>query len=128
DLDPRFVRAHGMLSATYNREAVVFRPQLRGEIVPRAIECSRRAIAIDPTDAMAHATLAIALTTAGHHAEGIAEADLAANLDPNCYEARFAHGYTRVPARRARAALEPIWTALRLTPLSRRDALTYLAR
>ena len=128
DLDPRFVRAHGMLSATYNREAVVFRPQLRGEIVPRAIECSRRAIAIDPTDAMAHATLAIALTTAGHHAEGIAEADLAANLDPNCYEARFAQGYTRIPAGRARDAIEPLRIAMRLNPFGNPFHLTNLAR
>jgi tetratricopeptide (TPR) repeat protein len=128
DLDPRFVRAHGMLSATYNREAAVFRPQLRGEIIPRAIECSRRAVAIDPTDAMAHATLAIALTTAGYHAEGIAEADLAADLDPNCYDARFAQGYTRVPAGRARDAIEPLRIAMRLNPFGNPFHLTNLAR
>jgi adenylate cyclase len=116
DLDPRFVRAHGMLSATYIREAVVFRPNLRGENVPRAIECSRRAVAIDPTDGMAHGTLAIALTTAGRHAEGIAEADLAVGLDSNCGTASFAQGYTRLYAGRARDAIEPLRTAMRLDP------------
>jgi adenylate cyclase len=128
ELDPQFVRAHGMLSATYIREAVNFRPDLRPENVPRAIECSRRAVAIDPTDAMAHATLAIALTTAGRHAEGIAEADVAAGLDPNCYEARFAQGYTRVPAGRARDAIEPLRIALRLNPFGSPFHLANMAR
>jgi adenylate cyclase len=128
ELDPRFVRAHGMLSATYIREANVFRPELLAENVARAVDCSRRAIAIDPTDAMAHATLAIALTTGGHHDEGIAEADLAASLDPNCYDSRFAQGYTRLPAGRARDAIEPLRLAMRLNPFGNPHHLTNLAR
>jgi len=128
NLDPRFVRAHGRLSATYIREANVFRPELLARNVARAVDCSRRAIAIDPTDAMAHATLAIALTTGGYHDEGIAEADLAASLDSNCYEARFAQGYTRLPAGRARDAIEPLRLAMRLNPFSSPTDLTNLAR
>jgi adenylate cyclase len=128
DLDPRFVRAYGMLSATYIREANVFRPDLLEENVARAIECSRRAVALDPTDAMAHATLAIALATGGQHAEGIAESDLSASLDPNCYEARFAQGYTRLPAGRARDAIEPLQIAIRLNPFGNPFHLTNLAR
>jgi adenylate cyclase len=128
DLDPQFVRAHGMLSATYIREANVFRPDLRAENVAHAIECSRRAVALDPTDSMAHATLAIALTAAGQHAEGIAEADLAASLDPNCYDARFAQGYTRVPAGRPRDAIEPLRLATRLNPFGSGYHLTNMAR
>jgi adenylate cyclase len=77
---------------------------------------------------MAHATLAIALTTAGRHAEGIAEADVAAGLDPNCYEARFAQGYTRVPAGRARDAIEPLRIALRLNPFGSPFHLANMAR
>jgi tetratricopeptide (TPR) repeat protein len=127
DLDPQFVRAHGMLSATYIREAVNFRPDLRTENVPRAIECSRRAVALDPTDAMAHATLAVALTTAGRHAEGIAEADIAADLDPNCYEARFAQGYTRRPGGRPRDAIEPLRIAMRLNPFGTNFNLANMA-
>jgi adenylate cyclase len=128
DLDPQFVRAHGMLSATYIREANIFRPDLLEENVARAIECSRRAVALDPTDSMAHATLAIALTTGGQHAEGIAEADMAASLDPNCYEARFAQGYTRLPAGRARDAIQPLRIAMRLNPFGNPQHLTNLAR
>ena len=127
DLDPQFVRAHGMLSATYIREANVFRPDLRAENVAFAIACSRRAVALDPTDSMAHATLAIALTAAGQHVEGIAEADFAASLDPNCDTACLAQGYTRLPAGRARDAIEPFRIGLRLNPFGR-NWLTNLAR
>jgi len=128
ELDSRFVRAHGMTSATYVREANVFQPDLRADNLARAIECSRRAVALDPTDSMAHATLAIALTAAGQHAEGIAEADMAAGLDPNCYDARFAQGYTRVPAGRPRDAIEPLRLATRLNPFGSGYHLTNMAR
>jgi len=129
DLDPQFVRAHAMLCATYIREANMFRPDLRAENVALAIACSRRAVALDPTDSWAHATLAIALTAAGQHEEGIAEGDFAATLDPNCYHACLAQGYTRLPAGRARDAIEPLRIGMRLNPFGLgRNWLVNLAR
>jgi adenylate cyclase len=116
ELDARFAPAYALLSLTYVQEAVRFRPDLRAENVPRALEHARRAVAIDPTDARAHAALASALLHSGRHAESFAEADLAVNLDGNSALAYGMQGLVRAWGGRPREAVEPLQTAIRLSP------------
>src|SRR5262249_43372071 len=83
-LDPGFAAAHAALSFTLQTQASGFGPQsARPTLLPRAAEHARRAIALDPADALGHASLSRALVHMGRHEEGIAEADLAAQLAPN---------------------------------------------
>jgi len=116
ELDPRFARAYALLAHTYLRESNIFRPELRPQYVPRALDYARRAIAIDPTDASGHAVLANALLNSGRHAESIAAADLAVNLEPNSAWACGFQGLVRTFGGRPLEAIEPLRTAIRLSP------------
>jgi adenylate cyclase len=130
ELDPQFAPAYAMLSRTDLRESNIFRPELRPEYVPRALDYARRAITIDPTDASGHIALAGALMNSGRHAEGIAEADLAVSLEPNSAFAYGMLGNVRAWGGRPREAIEPLRTAMRLSPFDPFASgwLHYLAR
>jgi adenylate cyclase len=119
ELDPGFAPGYAMLALAYRIETGAFRPDLRAENTARAIEYARHAIVIDPTDAKAHAVLAIAMTGSGHHAEGIAEADLAVDLDPN--------SVPRIPPRASHEPMEAI-LAKRWSPCGLRSGLAHSIR
>ena len=116
ELDPRFAPAYALLAQTYLVEGVHFRPDLRPENVPRALDYARHAVAIDPTDATAHAALARALVVSGRHAGSSVEPDLAVSLNPNSAQAYGAQGFARGWGGRPREAIEPLRTAMRLSP------------
>ena len=116
ELDPRFAPAHALLAQTYLVEGVHFRPDLRPENVPRALDYARHAVAFDPTDATAHAALARALVVSGRHAESSFEADLAVSINSNSAQAFGAQGFARGWGGRPREAIEPLRTAMRLSP------------
>jgi pentatricopeptide repeat protein len=130
ELDPRFAPAYAVIALTYLREAIRFRPDLRAENVPLALEHARHAVAIDPTDARAHATLASALLHSGRHAESPAEADLAVSLDGNSALAYGMQGLVRAWGGRPREAIAPLQTAIRLSPFDPLASswLHYMAR
>ncbi|MGE0574513.1 MAG: winged helix-turn-helix domain-containing protein [Reyranella sp.] len=116
ELDPRFARADSALALTYLNEVTLFRPDLRSANIPYAFEHAGNAIKNDATDATAHAVLARALWMTGSHAESLAEADLAVGLDPNSAAAHGAVGGARLWGGRPRDAIEPLQTAIRLSP------------
>jgi adenylate cyclase len=116
ELDARFAAAQAALALTYMNEITLFRPNLRSTNIPRALDHAARAIRIDATDALAHATLARALWMSGRHAESLAEADLAVSLDPNSPAAHGAKGGARLWGGRPRDAIDPLQTAIRLSP------------
>ena len=121
ELDPRFAPAEAALALTYLNEITLFRSDARATNIPLALEHAGRAIQIDGTDATAHAAFARALWMSGRHAESLAEADLAVDLDPNLAAAHGAQGGARLlgrtTARRDRAiadcdAAQPLRPAL----------------
>jgi adenylate cyclase len=116
ELDPRFARADAALALTYLNEITLFRPDLRGANIPLALEHAGNAIKIDVTDATAHAVLARALWMSGLHAESLAEADLAARLEPSSSVAHGAKGGARLWGGQSREAIAPLRTAVRLSP------------
>jgi adenylate cyclase len=116
ELDPRFAKADAATALTYLNEITLFRPDLRSENIPRALEHAGNAIKNDPTYATAHAVLGRALWMSGLHAESLAAADRAASLDPNSAAAHGAQGGARLWGGRPREAIQPLQTAMRLSP------------
>jgi adenylate cyclase len=116
ELDLEFARAFAALALTYLNEITLFRPHLRSVNLPRALDYSVRAVTIDPMDAAGHATLARALWISGRHAESLDKADIAVSLEPNSAAAHGALGGARLWGGYPRDAIEPLRTAMRLSP------------
>jgi adenylate cyclase len=117
ELDPGFAAAQAAMSVALTAQAAIFRPQTeRPILLPRSVEHAQRAIALDPSNALGHSSLANALTLLGRHEEATAEADLAVSLDPNSPSAHFVQGHTRAFGGRPREAIIPLMTAMRLSP------------
>ena len=116
ELDPQFARAFAALALTYLNEITLFRPQLRSVNLPLALDHSMRAVAIDATDAAGHAALARALWMSGRHADSLAKANIAVSLEPNSAAAQGALGGARLWGGYPREAIEPLQTAIRLSP------------
>jgi Flp pilus assembly protein TadD len=116
-LDPGFAAPHAALALTLVIESAIFRPNDEGQApIPRAIECARRSIALDPTEAAGHCALASALLRMGRHNGAIAEADLAVSLEPNSAWGHHFQGFTRAWGGRPSEAIAPLETAIRLSP------------
>ena len=84
--------------------------------MPPAAEHARRSIAADPTNAVGHCALSYVLLLSGRHQESMAEADLAVGLDPNFAWAHAGQGSVRTFGGRPAEAIEPLNTAIRLSP------------
>jgi adenylate cyclase len=117
ELDRQFARPVAALALTYLSEITLFRPHLRPVNLPLALEHSVRAVTIDATDATGHAALARALWMSGRHTESLATAEIAVSLEPNSPAAHGALGGARLWGGFARRAIEPLRTAMRLSPL-----------
>ncbi len=123
ELDPQFSPAAAALALTYLNEITLFRPDLRAINLPLALDHAVHAVTIDLTNAAGHAALARALWISGRHAESLAKADIAVDLDPNSAAAYGARGGARLWGGFPRDAIEPLQTAMRLSPF---DPLTPL--
>jgi adenylate cyclase len=73
-------------------------------------------VTIDATDAAGHAALARALWMSGRHAESLATAEIAVSLEPNSAAAHGALGGARLWGGFPHKAIEPLQTAMRLSP------------
>jgi adenylate cyclase len=125
ELDPQFAPAAAALALTYLNEITLFDARLRAVNLPFALDHAVHAVQIDATDAAGHAALARALWMSARHAESLAKAELAVSLDPNSAAAYGALGGARLWSGLADAAVEPLETAMRLSPF---DPLTPLWR
>ena len=121
ELDPQFAPAAAALALTYLNEITLFRPDRRPINLPLALDHAVQAVTIDATEAAGHAALARALWISGRHAESLAKAELAVSLDPNSSAAYGALGGARLWGGFPRDAIEPLQTAMRLSPF---DPLT----
>jgi adenylate cyclase len=122
-LDANSALALAGMALTYLWEAWLFRPMdNRSATVSIAANYARKCLAIDPTDAMGHLALASSLLMLGLHRQSIAEAELAISCDANHAWSHGAVGATRAFGGRPSEAVEPLLTALRLSPF---DPLDY---
>ena len=117
ELDAQFASAYAMLASTYCRAAGYFRLEQKAKNIRHALDYTHASLRIDPTDAAGHTAMAFALMFSGNHADSIAEADLAVSLDPNAAPAYYAQGATRAWGGRPVDAIDPLQTAIRLSPL-----------
>jgi adenylate cyclase len=125
NLDPQFAPAAAASALTYLNEITLFRPDRRAANLPLALDHSTRAVSIDDTDATGHSALARSLWMSGRHAESLAQAQIAVRCDPNSAAAHGALGGARLWGGFPREAIEPLHTAMRLSPF---DPLTPLWR
>jgi len=87
-----------------------------------ALSAIRRALELDPDDPLVHHCHAALLGNLGRTEDAAGAWQRAIELDPNNAGARAGMGIVRIFLKRPEEALEPIATALRLSP---RDPLTY---
>jgi adenylate cyclase len=131
ELDPGFAAAYSGIALTYLVDVTVFvSPARRSEFIPRATEHARRSIEVDPTHATGHCALSYVLMLSGRHEEAMAEADIAVSLDPNYAWAYASQGSARTFGGWPREGIEPLNTAIRLSPFDPQMArwLHHLAR
>lgn len=93
-LDPRYALAYvGLAHARlWLYEASRWRNRPDADHLRTAVDHARRAIALDPGLAEAHAALALLLTSAGRHAEALESGRAAVALEPNEWRHRFRLG------------------------------------
>jgi eukaryotic-like serine/threonine-protein kinase len=117
-LDPSYATAYSALAKVYSVQArFYFLPP--GEILPKAIDAAKKAIALDDRQAAAHAVLGSALLTHEWNWAGSEkELQRAVNLDPNNAEAHMEYGALLVALRRFDEAVAEERKAAELDPLS----------
>jgi adenylate cyclase len=131
EIEGGFAAAHAAIARALATAVVRYQvPAARPIFISRAIEHARRSVACDPAAAAGHGALALMLLHMGQHDEASAEADLAVELDPHSALAYGYQGASRAFGGRPRDAIEPLETAMRLSPFDpfEADWLHYVAR
>jgi adenylate cyclase len=131
ELEAGFAAAHAAIARALATAIVRYQvPAARPIFISRAIDHARRSVICDPAAAAGHGALALMLLHMGRHDEASAEADLAVGLDPNSALAYGYQGASRAFGGRPRDAVQPLETAIRLSPFDplKADWLHYFAR
>lgn len=122
-LDPDFGRAHMMLARSlYARCYFGFSDDIDRDSTEMQAEAAR-AVVLEDHDPYCHYVMCLANFAAQRPDAAIAEAQQAIDLNPNFALAHMALGWARIYIGHFTEALEPLHTALRLSP---HDPLTYL--
>jgi adenylate cyclase len=120
-LDPEYAFGHAVLAHAKSL-LVSQRDPNPMEQGASALTSIRRALELDPDDPLVHHCHGALLGNLGRTADGIGAWERAIELDANNAGARAGLGIAKIFMRQADQALEPIETALRLSP---RDPLVY---
>ncbi|HEV7319089.1 MAG TPA: tetratricopeptide repeat protein [Ensifer sp.] len=122
-LDPDFARARMMLARSlYARCFFGFSDDIDRDNSELQVEATR-ALALEDHDPYSHYVMCLANFGARRLHAAVSEAQRAVDLNPNFAVAYMALGWSRIYVGRFAEALEPLYTALRLSP---HDPLTYL--
>jgi adenylate cyclase len=97
------------------------------ESLSRAVELMRKAVELDDSSAILHASLGFWLTFAGEYDTGIKEGEMALLLEPGSYEILRVHGSILTFAGRPEEAIPLFNEALRLDPKPSNALLRYFA-
>ncbi len=116
-LDPEFSEAYRVLGSTHWMDVIVGSSKSPKESVARAFELTKKAIALDDSNANAHATLGWLFVLRGQHDKGIAEAERAVVLAPNSALANFNMGRVLRFAGRPEEAIAWHKKAIRQDPM-----------
>ena len=126
DLDPNFAAAYSALAGSttgmaYNLQAISL-----DEAAQTSERLARRALALDPSDAVAHARLGFALYYHGDLEGCILKCEEALSLDANCATAYGVMGTALVFSGRLEEGRISIQSCLRLNPLDPGRAARFL--
>jgi adenylate cyclase len=115
-LDPEFALAWSQLGGSYTAEHAFWPSE--EDLIGRAEELIRKAIALRPDEASLHTDLSRALWFQGRAEESLLEAERALERNPGAAEAWVMLAHARRAHGRFEEAVEPTERALRLDPLS----------
>jgi adenylate cyclase len=125
--DPNYALAYAYLARTYNAEWGMMWTDDRS-VLDRAFALAKKAVALDPGLAVAHAALAHVYLWRKHHDEAVAAARTAVALNPNDADAHATLAEVLSWSGRHEEASEEVRQALRLNPHPPPAYLATLAR
>ena len=116
DLDPNFAAAYAALARVVLQSSMAFHIISLDEAARAGDQLARTALSLDPSDAGAHAQLALAMFAAGDLEGCISECNEALSLDGNCAYGHGFKGQALLMAGLREEARTSIQTCLRLDP------------
>jgi tetratricopeptide (TPR) repeat protein len=116
ELEPGLARAHAGLSYVYLLSTWYRDPTRRRELLNKAMEFGKSAVALDERDAVCRFVLGRAQCMAQHYAEAIAELEATIELNPSFAQGYFALAFTLVWCGREDEAIALIEQAVELSP------------
>jgi adenylate cyclase len=115
-LDPNYPRGYRMLASTHWIEVSLGISKSPKQSLAKAAQLYQKVIAMDPTDACAHAFLGMVYTMMRQHEKGIGEAEKAVTINPNAADAQAFFGYILHLNGKHKEGIEEITKAIRLNP------------
>jgi adenylate cyclase len=115
-LDPEYANAYVTLGRTHFFEVFLGSSKSPKDSIAKAIELTKKALALDDSSADAHSLLGVLYTAIRQHDKGVAEAERAVVLDPNYATAHQRLGWVLRFAGRPDDAISAIKKAMRLNP------------
>jgi adenylate cyclase len=116
EIDTAFAGGYKGLAVAYMNTAALLQTRNQTEAYSSAEALSRRAIALDGTDAEAHSCLPAAMLCHGDYEGALAEAEVALAMSPNLALAHGAFGETLIHSGRLKEGLAAVETSIRLDP------------
>ena len=116
ELEPSLARAHAGRSYVYLLSTWYRDPSRRRELLGKAMEFARSAVALDERDAVCRFVLGRAKCMTQHYAAAIAELEAAIELNPSFAQGYFALAFTLVWCGREDEAIALIEQAVELSP------------
>ncbi len=115
-LDPDYPRGYRMLASTLFSDVQLGMSKSPKQSLGKSAEMYQKVIAMDPSDAVAHAFLGNVYTLMRQHEKGLAEAEKAVALNPNAADAQCLFGLVLIYNGRHTEAIDVIRKAIRLNP------------
>jgi adenylate cyclase len=116
-LDPKYAEAYALLGGIHMNDVYLGTSRPKDSIA-KAIEWTRKALAMNGSLADARSRLGVLYSWSGRYNEGIAEAERGVELDPNSGQANFYLGMVLRYAGKPKEAIPVIRKALRLEPIA----------
>jgi adenylate cyclase len=115
-LDPNYPRGYRLLATTHWMDARLGFSKAPKQDLAKAAELYKKVLALDSTDAPAHAFLGMVYTMMRQHEKGIAQGEEAVALNPNAADAQCMFGLILHFNGRHKEGIEAIKKAIRLNP------------
>jgi adenylate cyclase len=113
DLDPNFGAAYSGLARSTISGANLHQTQSVSEALDEGLDLAQRAVTLDPSDAVGHSCIGLALTLRGDYEGGLAQSRRALGISPNLALAHAHLGTALLYSGRPREAIDAIREALR---------------